>query len=115
MGIEVKGNGNRVAGNDYYELKIKFCPRCEMRGLNQGMNVCNHCRSHEAMLEARTKLVGFFMGVFVVFGWLMQRRIDSGVAMAPGELGGMLVTAVGVVLIAVCVYMLVVEWFKRNW
>lgn len=115
MGIEVKGNGNRVAGNNYYEFKIKACPRCELRVIDPQREICNHCRSHEAMMEARTKLVGFVMGVFVVFGWLLQRRIDAGVATAPGELGGMLVTAVGVVLITVCMYMLVVEWFKRNW
>jgi len=115
MEIDVKGNGNRVAGRDYYENRSKPCPKCEQRFITSSMSICNNCRSHEAMMAARTKLIGFVMGVFVVFGWLMQRRINAGITAAPEDLAGMLVTSVGIVLIAVALYVLVTEWFKRNW
>lgn len=60
MSIEVNGNGNRVAGLNYYEnptlaltpeqlkqLAPRKCPVCEQRLLGSDESSCNSCRSEE--------------------------------------------------------------------
>lgn len=115
MRIDVNGNGNRVAGQNYYELRIKSCPCCELRVIDPDRDICNHCRNEIAAQEARTKMSGFALAVLVVFGWLMQRRIESSASTDLGDLGYMLAAAVGVVLLAICAYVLALAWFRSRW
>ncbi|WP_312481061.1 hypothetical protein [Stutzerimonas nitrititolerans] len=78
MGIQVDGNNNRVAGRDYYENKIKPCPRCEIRVIDREKNVCNHCYSEERGMEAKGLLALFGICVWLVTSQLHEWRIERG-------------------------------------
>ncbi|MGH1447903.1 MAG: hypothetical protein ACRBBM_00560 [Pseudomonadaceae bacterium] len=114
MGFEVHGNGNRVAGRDYYENRSRPCPKCEQRFITQGMTICNNCRAHQEMLEARTKLTGLGVATLVVFGWLMGRRSESNVVTEPSDLLVLLLSSAGIVFSVVLVYMLAAEWLRNR-
>lgn len=52
--FDVKGNNNRIAGNDYHEYRApEPCPFCEVRYLTPGRTCCRHC---EAEFEANERL-----------------------------------------------------------
>jgi len=83
VGIEVNGNGNRVAGRDYIEVTIRACRRCEQRIVNPGVRICNHCREEIEAQKLRNtlKVLGFCL--LLCTGLLMQWRENHGTKMTP--------------------------------
>lgn len=113
MGVFVNGNGNRVAGRDYVEVKIKPCPRCEQRLIEPGMVICRHCHREQQVAEARNRLSAFFAATVVVFAFLLQRQIDKNVSMGGGDFAGLLSFSIAIVLLLVAVYVVVRDWVNR--
>lgn len=86
--MEINGDNNRVAANDYYEYNYNSpepCPCCEQRYLTLGRKYCRHC---EAEFEKEERLrkeravevkfakrllaiissIGFISFLFILFG-----------------------------------------------
>ena len=116
MEIQVNGNGNRVAGRDYVEVRevrIKPCPQCEQRVIEPSMMICRHCHRERQAAEAKGKFSAFVAATVVVFAFLLQRQIDSNTPMSPGDFAGLIGTAIAVVLLLICAYVLIREWINR--
>lgn len=136
MNIQVDGNGNRVALNDYYEnatltltpeqlrqLAPRKCPACEVRLLGPGESACNTCRAaaharHLEELSARRMaraghLFVFFLAVWGVFLTIEQKAVGyAGVSTERfWELGS---GALGTCLLAIGGWLWAREWWWRN-
>lgn len=122
MDIQVEGHNNRVAGRDYLELNaqltltpeqlkvlaIKPCPACEQRVVTPSAEMCNHCH-RERIAQAQKARVGTVVFiVFVVWGWLLQKR---GPDVDPWQFLETLLNAGAIVLCGA----LLLEVFKLWW
>lgn len=101
MGIQVEGSNNRVAGRDYYENQIKPCPRCEVRVIDRGMSICNHCTKEERDEKARGQMTLFGLGVLFIFGWLHGWRSERGLPAGIGGLAESLAMSFGIAIAVV--------------
>lgn len=79
-GVLVNGNGNRVAGGNYYENQSKPCCKCEVRFVTADRTVCNHCTQQEQAEKA--KQFGMILLAAMVFTFvnLHQWRQENGLA-----------------------------------
>ena len=103
MDIQVEGSNNRVAGRDYYENKIKPCPRCEVRVIDREKSICNHCTKEERDEKARGQMTLFGLGVLFIFGWLHGWRSERGLAPGIEGLAETLALSVGIAIAALSV------------
>ena len=114
MGIDVKGNGNRVAGRDYYENQFKPCQQCETRFIETKRRICKHCENLER--QEKYKFVGMAMlaAFFFILVNLHEWRVERGSAVG---LEGLIHSALGAAAIVfggIFFYAFLKEWFARR-
>lgn len=109
MDIQVDGDNNRVAGRDYYELRIKPCPFCQERVIELEDVMCNRCRQQRQEDRARALLVGGGTALLV-----LTISINSGLeelGFHP-DLSTSCIAASFVIGASVCVVTIIKEWLK---
>lgn len=109
MDIQVDGDNNRVAGRDYYEVRIKPCPYCQERLIEPEAAMCNRCHQQREEERARAFLVGGGMALLVltmlIHGWLEELGFHPDFATA---------CIAASVVIGFCVFVVLIirEWLK---
>ena len=112
VGIEVNGNGNRVAGRDYIEISIKPCPSCEMRVIEPCKKMCNHCWETAREQKAKAILSVLIFCVLFFWGAISQWRAKNGL---PNDMSTFFetgVVAIFIVGLGVCVFQLLRLWLE---
>lgn len=77
--MRIKGDHNRVAQNDYYELEVHEltlnqldvvpCPICEQRLIRSQMNSCNHCANEARVNSAKMRVALTLVGLIVALAF----------------------------------------------
>lgn len=110
MSIEINGDGNRVAGRDFYENQTRPCPACEIRLVEQHRDMCRHCFEEQRQKEAKEHMTLAVLGALFVSGFYMKWKQTPGVPVDISLLGeSLLVGAATVVVITALFRMLILK------
>lgn len=114
MSINVNGDGNRVAGRDYYELPLKPCRQCEVRFVERDKPICNHCHRLNAEENAKGIASLFVMVTVAVFVWLLGWRDDHGLVTKMQDLPWVMLAAGVLVGSGALLLWLIGIWLKSR-
>lgn len=115
MRMNVNGNGNRVAGGNYYENQSKPCCKCETRFVVSTRTVCNHCLHQEQVEKNKSLAMILLAAFFFVFVNLHQWREERG---TPPGLEGLVESAIltiGVLGFGCVALWLIKDWLSNRW
>lgn len=114
MGMNVNGNGNRVAGRDYYENRSKPCCKCETRFVVSTRTVCNHCL-HQEQVEKNKSLAMILLAAFIlIFVNLHQWREERGTPPGLEGLAESALLTVAMLIIAYGVFLFIRSWLSSR-
>lgn len=112
MDIQVNGDGNRVAGRDYYELKLKPCPQCEIRVIEPDACICNHCRRQREEENAKAIISLIACALAAAFFGLLKLRSELGIDTRLEDIPGVVFVAALTVGTCCFVVWLIYEWLR---
>lgn len=115
MGINVNGNGNRVAGRDYYEVRIRPCPVCEERLIEPDRSICRHCFDARQTEKVNEQLAFWGICTFIVWGFLLKFFEKREASTSLEFLGETFVWAGIIVFSCFLFFVWLVHWRSRKW
>ncbi len=108
--------GNNIAGGDihYTIIQTRVCPTCEEKLLNEGMEICQHCKDKEAELMGKRVLSIAFLIFMVLSGWLLQPdNFFTKNLQGVDKLEVACLSAISIMIVSAVIFCIVAAWLKR--